>query len=213
MALPFILESRLVIVHSTVQGVSARALGQFAARAQRAAGVRGEVDVLVTSSAALRRLNRRFRGKDQATDVLSFPSDNGKIHHGGAETRRNSFSKFSVPPCLRGGCCAAGDIAISAEVAARNARRLGHSAADELKILILHGLLHLAGYDHETDSGEMARKETRLRRLLGLPAALIERTTPADGKIHHGGTETRRSSFSKSYVPSCLRGGRSARRS
>jgi len=148
LALPFILGWRLVIVHSTVRGVSARALGQFTARAQRAAGVRGEVDVLVTSSAELRRLNRRFRRKDKATDVLSFPSANGT----------------------------AGDVAISAEVGARNARRLGHSAADELKILILHGLLHLAGYDHETDAGEMARKEARLRRALGLPVALIERT-------------------------------------
>ncbi|HYN15247.1 MAG TPA: rRNA maturation RNase YbeY, partial [Terriglobales bacterium] len=70
-----------------------------------------------------------------------------------------------------------GDIAISAEFGARNARRLGHSPADELKILILHGLLHLAGYDHETDGGAMARKEARLRRALGLPTALIERTT------------------------------------
>jgi len=171
---------RLVIVHSKVRGVSARALGRFAARAQRAAGVRGEVDVLITSSAELRRLNRRFRGKDKATDVLSFPSRDGKIHHGGAETRRSFFSKFSVPPCLRGGCCAAGDIAISAEVGARNARRLGHSPADEMKILILHGLLHLAGCDHETDGGEMARKEARLRRALGLPAALIERTSEVD---------------------------------
>ncbi len=148
MALPFILGWRLVIVHSKVQGVSARALGQFAVRARRAAGVRGEVDVLVTSSAELRRLNRRFRGKNAATDVLSFPSANGT----------------------------AGDIALSAEVGARNARRLGHSASDELKILILHGLLHLAGYDHETDAGEMARKEARLRRALGLPVAVIERT-------------------------------------
>ena len=235
MALPFILGIRLVILQSKVKGVSARALGQFAARTRRAAGVRGEVDVLVTSSAVLRRLNRRFRGKNAATDVLSFPSHD-KIHHGGTETRRKGAGSrtqdagtrrpvlhvacllppascnSSVAPCLSGGCFA-GDLAISAEIAASNARRLGHSAGDELKILILHGLLHLAGYDHETDSGEMARKETRLRRLLGLPAALIERTTPADGKIHHGGTETRRSSFSKSYVPSCLRGGRSARRS
>ena len=178
MALPFILGIRVVILRSKVRGVSARALEQFAAQAQRAAGVRGELSVLVTSSAELRRLNHRFRGKNSATDVLSFPSD-GKIHHGGAETQRNSFSKTSVPLCLSGGC-SAGDIAISAEIAARNARRLGHSAADEMKILILHGLLHLAGYDHETDGGQMARKEARLRRALGLPTALIERTS-ADG--------------------------------
>ena len=137
-----------MIVRKTKQGVNARALGRFAARAQRAAGIRGEVDVLVTSSAELRRLNRRFRGKNKATDVLSFPSADG------------------TP----------GDIAISAEISARNARRLGHSAADEMKTLILHGLLHLAGYDHETDEGAMARKEARLRRSLGLPVGLIERT-------------------------------------
>ena len=143
MALPFILGWRLVIVHSKVRGLSARALGQFAARAQRAAGVRGEVDVLVTSSAALRRLNRRFRGKDAATDVLSFPSADGKAHHGDTEARRIVKGNSSMSLCLRGG--GSGEIAVSAEIAASNARRLGHSAADELKILILHGLLHLAG--------------------------------------------------------------------
>ena len=153
MALPFILEPRVVIVRSTVQGVNAEALDRFAARAQRAAGVRGAVDVLITSSAGLRRLNRRFRGKDEATDVLSFPSADGTL----------------------------GDLAISAEIAARNARLLGHSPADEMKILILHGLLHLAGYDHETDGGAMARKEARLRRVLGLPVGLIERTRGNNG--------------------------------
>jgi probable rRNA maturation factor len=222
----------LVIVRSQVQGVNARALGRFAARAQRAAGVRGEVDVLIASNAELRRLNRRFRGKNGAADVLSFPSHDDKIHQGGAETRRSSFSKSSVPPGLGGGCGAAGDIAISAEIAARNARRLGHSAADEMKILILHGLLHLAGYDHETDGGEMARKEARLRRALGLPTTLIERTAPAKGNVQHGDTETQRKGAGgrrqesgrtrfrvpascvlppadySSSVPSCLRGGR-----
>lgn len=153
MALPFILEPRVVIVRSKVEGVSAQALERFAARAQRAARIRGEVDVLITSSAELRRLNRRFRGKDAVTDVLSFPAADG------------------TP----------GDLAISAEISARSARQLGHSVGDELKILILHGLLHLAGYDHETDSGAMARKEARLRRTLGLPVALIERTIGKHG--------------------------------
>ena len=153
MALPFILEPRVVIVSSSVRGVGTRALAQFAGRAQRAAGISGEVHVLITTSAELRRLNRRFRKKNEATDVLSFPSGEGTL----------------------------GDLAISAEIAAHNAHRLGHSAADEMKILILHGLLHLAGYDHETDEGAMARKEARLRRTLGLPAALIERTTGRNG--------------------------------
>ena len=152
MALPFILRSRVLILRSKVSGVSARVLERFAARAQRAAGVRGEVDVLITSGAHVRRLNRLFRGKNTVTDVLSFPSTDGT----------------------------AGDIAISAEIAARNALRLGHSTIEEIQILLLHGLLHLAGYDHESDAGAMARKEARLRRAFGLPTALIERTT-ADG--------------------------------
>jgi probable rRNA maturation factor len=177
----------VVTVDSKVRGVSVRALGRFAARAQRAAGVRGEVDVLITSNAELRRLNRRFRGKDTATDVLSFSLDD-ETHHGGTETRRNSSSKPSALLCLRG--FPTGNIAISAEVAAGNARRLGHSAVDELKILILHGLLHLAGYDHELDGGQMARAEARLRRAFGLPAALIERA--ANGT--RAGTDKRRRS-------------------
>ncbi len=69
----------------------------------------------------------------------------------------------------------AGDVAISAEIAARNARKLGHSTAEEVKILTLHGILHLAGYDHEEDAGNMARREQQLRKRLGLPAGLIER--------------------------------------
>ena len=166
-----------MIVYSKLRGVSARALERFAAQAQRAAGVRGAVDVLITSSAQMRRLNRRFRGKDAATDVLSFP-----FSHRGTETQSHSFSKTSVPLRLRG-YAAAGDLAISAQIAAQNARRLGHTSADELKILILHGLLHLAGHDHETDTGGMARKEARLRRALGLPAALIERTVSANGRL------------------------------
>ena len=137
----------LVIVHSAVRGVSAQTLERFAARAQRAAGLRGQIDILITSNTTMRRLNRRFRGKNAATDVLSFPSVDGS----------------------------AGDIAISTQIAARNARRLGHSPTAELKILILHGLLHLAGYDHVQDAGEMARKEAHLRRALGLPMTLIER--------------------------------------
>ena len=99
----------------------------------------------------MRALNRRFRGQDRATDVLSFPAE------------------------LAGRRKYAGDVAISAEIAAQNARRLGHAAADEIKILVLHGLLHLAGYDHETDNGAMAHKEQRLRRQLRHPVALIER--------------------------------------
>ena len=114
-------------------------------------GLRGAVSVLVTSNRELQGLNRRFRGKNKPTDVLSFPA---------------------MPGLMRG---FAGDVAISSEIAALNARRLGHTAAEEIRILALHAVLHLAGYDHELDDGEMERKETRLRKTLGLPVGLIER--------------------------------------
>jgi len=110
--------------------------------------------VLVTGSREIRALNVRFRDEKRATDVLSFP-----------------------PPPFSDGF--AGDIAVSVDIAARNARQLGHSTADEIRILILHGILHLAGYDHERDRGEMAEKEMVLRRRLKLPVALIERASDA----------------------------------
>ncbi len=141
----------LVILQKRVVGLTELALDRFVVRARRAAGLRAAVNVLVTSNAELRELNRRFRGKDQATDVLSFPALPG------------------LKPRY------AGDIAISAEIAAHNARTLGHTAAEEIKILALHGILHLRGYDHERDRGKMARREEKLRRELRLPIALIER--------------------------------------
>jgi probable rRNA maturation factor len=106
----------------------------------------------------MKSLNRRFRGKDKPTDVLSFP----------AEPNLRSNAR---PPL-------AGEIAISAEIASHNARNLGHSPAEEIKILVLHGLLHLRGYDHECDNGQMARREKQLRAKLRLPLGLIERTNP-----------------------------------
>ena len=108
---------------------------------KRVAGGR-PVTCLITTDADLRRLNRQFRGKNYATDVLSFPPD---------------------------------EMAISLDRAAAQARELHHSVDEELRILMLHGVLHLSGMDHETDAGEMRRAETRWRKKLGLPAGLIER--------------------------------------
>jgi probable rRNA maturation factor len=139
----------VIIFRKPVAGLSPAALSRFVSRACEAVKLRGTLTVLVTTSHELRALNRRFRGKDKPTDVLSFP------------------------PMLSDGF--AGDIAISADIAARNARALGHPIAQEIKILALHGVLHLAGYDHERDDGQMARKEESLRRALGLPASLIAR--------------------------------------
>jgi probable rRNA maturation factor len=141
----------MVIFRKRAAGLSEPALERFVARAKRALRVRGAVNVLVTTSRELRLLNRRFRGQDKATDVLSFPPVLGLL------------ADF------------VGDVAISADIATQNARRLGHSVADEIRILALHGMLHLAGYDHERDSGVMARKEMLLRKKLGLPVGLIER--------------------------------------
>lgn len=143
----------MVILRKRVSGLSEAVLSRFVARASRAARLQGTVNVLVTTSQELRALNRRFRKKDKTTDVLSFP------------------------PMFDQGF--AGDIAISADIAARNAKHLGHSAAEEVKILVLHGALHLAGYDHESDKGEMARVERRLRKTLSLPLGLIERNVPS----------------------------------
>jgi probable rRNA maturation factor len=138
-------------------------LARFLNRGRRTLKLDGEVTLLLASSAQLRRLNREFRGKDYATDVLSFCP----------EIRPQQKQKR---PSL--GTCAgyAGDIAISADIARQNGKLLGHGVAVEIKTLILHGLLHLAGYDHETDNGRMARKEVLLRNALGLPQGLIERT-------------------------------------
>jgi len=146
----------LVILQKKVAGLDEDALNRFVLRARKAVGVPGQVNLLVTSSAAVRSLNRQFRSQNKATDVLSFP--------------------FTSPtPESRTRPKLAGEIAISADIALQNSARLGHPVAQEIKILALHGILHLAGFDHERDNGEMARKEATLRRALRLPAALIER--------------------------------------
>ena len=130
---------------ATTTDVSPAVIQRFVRQAQTLAKVKGEVDVLVSSNSRLRDLNRRFRRRNNPTDVLSFPRPSG------------------------------GDIAISAQIARDNARLYGHSFVEELKILVLHGMLHLAGYDHESDNGRMARLESRLRARLKLPASLIDR--------------------------------------
>ena len=119
------------------------------------ARARGEVALALISDARMRALNRAYRGKDYATDVLSFPVADDPVP--------------GVRPRFLG------DVVIASGVAARQARAAGHSVKTELRILALHGLLHLLGYDHETDEGQMARTEARLRRKAGLREGLIER--------------------------------------
>lgn len=114
------------------------------------ARARGRVVIAIVPDAVMRRFNRQFRKKDYATDVLSFPS--------------------IAPGEL-------GEMAIAAGVCRRQAREAGHPEVTEQRILALHGLLHLMGYDHEDDDGEMRAAEERLRKRAGLPAGLIHRTT------------------------------------
>jgi probable rRNA maturation factor len=137
---------------------TARTLARYLKAAQEAVRLRGQVTVLLTSDAAIRKLNRQFRGRDKATDVLSFPVE-------GLGTEEM-----------------AGDLAISVTTALRQANEQGHALWMEIKVLMLHGLLHLAGYDHESDGGKMARRERVLRARLKLPQGLIERVSESAGQ-------------------------------
>ena len=124
--------------------VSAARLRRVLGGAAEALRARGEVSLVLAGDRLLHRLNRDYRGKDRPTDVLSFPGDGGEA--------------------------GLGDVVISVETAARNARSGGRTLARELDVLALHGFLHVLGYDHETDDGTMERLERRLReRLLGRP--------------------------------------------
>lgn len=143
----------LIIFETEVDGASEASLARFLAKARREVGLSGKVNVVVTTNDAIRDLNRRFRKKNKPTDVLSFAAGD----------------KFQSE--------IAGDIVISAEIAAESAVKLGHPFSTELKVLLLHGVLHLAGYDHEDDDGRMERKERKLRKAMRLPDGLIERTT------------------------------------
>jgi probable rRNA maturation factor len=150
--------------------VPARGLGPWLAGAAPP-GARGEVGLALLSDAAVRRLNRTFRGVDRATDVLSFPS--GPPAPGAWPTAGYARARAQGPTAFQDSHL--GDIAIALGVARRQAAERCHSLATELRILALHGLLHLMGYDHEADQGRMLRVEERLRRRAGLPAGLIAR--------------------------------------
>lgn len=126
-------------------------LSRFLLRVKKAIGLQGDVTVLLCGNIRIRQLNRNFRGKNKATDVLSFPAE----EHA-ADT--------------------AGDLAISLEAAAKQAADHGHELSTELRVLMLHGMLHLAGFDHEVDAGEMQQREAALRTRFKLPGGLIERT-------------------------------------
>jgi probable rRNA maturation factor len=142
-------QESLVLFRRAPAGLPRRELREFAEILRREVAGGRDFCCLITDDRELRRLNRDFRSKDYPTDVLSFPS-------GEAEG-------------------SLGDIAVSCGRAAEQAAVFGHSVSGELRILMLHGILHLIGMDHESDSGEMSRAEKRWRKHLQLPAALTER--------------------------------------
>lgn len=129
-------------------GVDCQEIEDFASHLSKSVARGRRFHCLITGDAHLRRLNCQFLGRDYATDVLSFPSEDGNL----------------------------GELAISCRRAAVQAKVHGHSVTKEIELLMLHGVLHLMGFDHERDSGEMMRAETKWRAKLGLPCGLIERT-------------------------------------
>jgi len=142
------------------------------------ARARGIVTVALVGDAAMRGLNHRFLGKDYATDVLSFPagpSGDDEPRLALPPRRGRTSSSVGSPKPAPASLAALGDLAIATGVARRQAREHGHTLSTELRVLALHGLLHLLGYDHEADRGRMRQVEERLRRQAGLPSGLIAR--------------------------------------
>ena len=140
---------------SAEEAAAVRGLGPWLAKIAPAAA-RGDLCVALVSDARMRALNRQFRGKAKVTDVLSFPASPSTT----LRARPRGFL---------------GDIVIAAGAAKKQAKAAGHSLNIEVRVLALHGLLHLLGYDHDADDGKMARVEARLRKKAGLPEGLIER--------------------------------------
>lgn len=138
----------LVRVPRRITPAAKRSLERFAREVSARIAKGRAFTCVLAGDRRLRTLNREYLGHDYATDVLSFPA---------------------------GGGSSLGDLVISIDRAQAQAREFGHSVLDEIRILMLHGVLHLAGYDHEADGGKMARAERKWRTAFSLPAALIER--------------------------------------
>jgi probable rRNA maturation factor len=162
---PVLSKLSVIVTDERGQPMPAGGLARWLTRVAPARA-RGVVGIALVSDARVRALNREYRGHDYSTDVLSFPaSDSPRLR---SRAEQASFSATS--PYL-------GDIVIARGVARRQAHAVGHDEPTELRVLALHGLLHLLGYDHERDRGTMARVERRLRRKGGLAEGLLDRAT------------------------------------
>jgi probable rRNA maturation factor len=169
----------MILNHQRRVRVSISSLEKFLAAARKRLRLAPRsLTVALVTDAQIARWNRAYRGKNRPTDVLSFPADGSQAEPAtkrkhyqprpahGKRVKRPFASRAASAPAQAAKYL--GDIAIAPAVARRNALRLGRTFDHEMCILILHGILHLLGYDHETDSGEMDRRENRLRRDLGL---------------------------------------------
>jgi probable rRNA maturation factor len=166
-------DDNIVLFRRTPAELNRRNLERFARTLRGEVGKGREFTCLITGDSELRRLNRDFLGKDYPTDVLSFPVGQASWRATLACAGMSASAAGRVPAPQ------VGEIAISATQARRQAAAFGHSLEDEVRILMLHGLLHLLGMDHETDRGQMRRAEAMWRRRLALPKSLTERGTPA----------------------------------
>ena len=158
-----------------------RGLSRFLGTAQAAVGLKGEVDVLLAGDRTLRRLNREYRGKDKATDVLSFPAAEELAGRAWWATWRFRWRRRSG-----------------------RRRSMGILLRDEVRVLLLHGLLHLSGMDHEADRGEMAEREGELRGKLRLPNGLIARVEGGQ-RERQGGTDQAKAERKAKGDPSVAR--------
>jgi probable rRNA maturation factor len=174
---------RVLVADERGRSVPAKGLASWLRRVAPARA-RGTVSIALVSDDRIRALNRTYRRKNGATDVLSFPASAGDATSPPRRTPRTRRSQSPLSSVSSGSSVVErflGDIVIARGVAKRQAREVGHSEATELRVLALHGLLHLLGYDHERDDGRMGRVERRLRRKGGLRQGLIERPRPARG--------------------------------
>ena len=175
---------RVLVADERGRSVSAPGLARWLARVAPAR-VGGTVSVALVGDARVRALNQRYRRVDRPTDVLSFPTEGFSLGSRGPPPARSRSATRLRRASLRRLALAAGasqipnpflgDIVIARGMARRQAREAGHSELTELRVLALHGLLHLLGYDHDRDHGRMQRVERRLRRKGGLGEGLIER--------------------------------------
>jgi probable rRNA maturation factor len=162
---------RVLVANGEGRRLSAPGLTRWLARLAPLRA-RGVVSVALVSDARVRALNRRYRRRDCATDVLSFPSEGPTRPLHSAFMQSAFLHSALIPPSSERFL---GDIVVARGVARRQARAAGHKELTELRVLVLHGLLHLLGYDHDRDNGAMARVERSLRLKGGLPEGLIER--------------------------------------